>query len=151
MLTKQDKQAASLSMIEDGPSNPASWHINGMDSSGFTYPVENPDDIRPFWIVCQHSWSITMSALVFAISEEHANEIFQNMVRHAIDCGRQYDDADKGIMRQREIELKNRWHQYLDMSERGVFNAFEDDCCLSIKPAPVNQFYKIGWACNDTF
>ena len=72
-------------------------------------------------------WShyMGMNLVFFANNEKHAAEIFEAMLKFRLRCG---DSSNFGSAR-----------VFLDNKEKWKFTL-----------APLNQFYQVGWACNDT-
>jgi hypothetical protein len=113
-------------------SNPCSWFINGSNQVSFVY--EGGDTLYHFnYNVYNH---IVMNVVFFANSIEHAKDIIERMIKvrleidnNRIEANYQYYNTTHRIEADLMLEDKDNW---------------------IITEAPKNQFYKVGWACNDT-
>ena len=83
--------------------------------------------------------------IFFAHCIEDAKDILKRMFQHQIDCSNQYLSVANPTNRhydfykdQNENNV-SKWQRYLD--------ALDD---IELIEVPTNQFYKVGWADNDT-
>lgn len=125
------------------PSNP----IVSSDFSkqkAFTYQT-NPND-KPFHIVCQSKSWIPVSLLVFALDEEDARKKFMAAVDFMIEDRLAYANRNRNdYHHQTFAEQANRHVTRL----RDLISG-EGELKMSITEVKPNQFFKVGWACNDT-
>lgn len=80
------------------------------------------------------STTMENNLIFFADDETHALKVLEKMfkftIKHAVE--------EKGVFSKGTSE---RFSEYLTALRAGK---------LKVKPAPMNQFYEVGWASNDT-
>lgn len=126
-------------------SNPCKWFANGgsfddqvqfLHEGGKTLYHFSPDEeIHP----SLDHW-IPVNVVFFANSKEHAVEIIERMLKLRMWAQKEYEKY-KGYAADYETHSVkiNLPQLLLDNKDKWV-----------ITEAPTNQFYQVGWACNDT-
>lgn len=128
-------------------SNPVNPFINGNDTKPFTY--NHQTDIPRAYHFSSKDNGLSdhrhCEVIFFAHCIEDAKDILKRMFQHQIDCSNQYLSVANPTNRhydfykdQNENNV-SKWQRYLD--------ALDD---IELIEVPTNQFYKVGWADNDT-
>ena len=128
---------------EEMISNPARFFINGSEDRQFTHE----GGAKLFhWSPYESDLSNSMESNVvfFADSMDHARDVLRRMFEFWIECDELYLASKKnerydhhGFMDARRTEITTLRFFLKNLSK------------MSITEAPTNQFYKVGWACND--
>lgn len=79
-----------------------------------------------------------INLIFFANDEKHAADIIERMLKFRMECMKAYEE-DRGTDYSRGELTRQLPQLLLDNKDKWVFEL-----------APVNQFYNVGWACNDT-
>lgn len=114
-------------------SNPARFFINGNNDRQFTY--EGGSTLF-HWSpnLSGLSSSMESNVIFFANDEDHARDVLRRLFEFWIEHNELYV---KSILPERD--------RY--SSRNGEIRVLRD--YLNIERAPTNQFYQVGWACND--
>lgn len=134
-----------LLKFKDMISNPCCWYINGNETRQFTY--EGGDKLYHFSSVDSGINShYTVNVVFFAISEEHALFVLIRMLKFALDIRTRY--GERKYLEHTHEELLSRNDQRIKAIQEVLeyLNAGKGKITL----APTNQFFKVGWAYNDT-
>ena len=134
-------------------SNPVRFFAGGgsvEDSLEFTY--EGGSKLFHFCPADNNLTShMVCNVIFFANDENHARDVLIRMFEFAIDCIRKqaeyYISMTKYPETMREfvvIEEDKKYHEF-----KSYLDAIKDGRARPV-PAPTNQFYKVGWAFNDT-
>lgn len=125
-------------------SDPTAMFVKGSDQETFNY--KQVPGALPWNIYLKYGGVIYMSAMVFATDSMHALTILQEYIEwyqvtlakyKGYKAGRQYDPGnDYDLYRDRRLEAY-KW---------GLENN-----AFKFSPCDMTQFYKIGWAGNDTW
>jgi hypothetical protein len=115
-------------------SNPCTWFINGHDEESFTY---EGGSILYHFSPNDNGLSGTMenNVIFFANDEDHARDILRRMLEFRMQCEKKYQADEKHLSSGRSYLAEG----YL-----------KDIDNIKFTLAPINQFYVVGWACNDT-
>lgn len=118
-------------------SNPCNYFVNGHSTEAFTHEGGlvlyhfSPKD-------CELSSNAEMNVIFFANDKEHAKRILVRMLRFKLACLAKKVKS-KDTMEVYPIVCKiNQVKHLLENQHRWKFSL-----------APTNQFYLVGWACND--
>lgn len=90
------------------------------------------------------SRSLECNIVFFANDEQHAFKVLERMFRFVVSCHRKQiryykkNPADHSVLTDQSFK---RFSGYLKALQEGK---------ITITKAPTNQFYKVGWASNDT-
>ena len=127
-------------------SNPCQWFINGSNRKEFTY--EGGTTLYHF-SPNDNNLSRTMECNVvfFANDEKHALDVLKRMMTFRIKCANEYIEANKDSGSYHSQDFIRRTNDY-NSETSALIRAIEDGK-VQLSIAPVNQFYKAGWACND--
>ena len=123
-------------------SNPINPFINGSESIPFTY--EGGTKLFHFCPRKNGSTNYSENVIFFANDLEHAQDVFKRMIEHLFECSKSYKT------------FKNTPDEYLNSVRGDELNNCKlllekiKNQELILEEAPVNQFYKVGWAGNDT-
>jgi len=128
-------------------SNPVKHFISSQREESFTH--EGGSTLYHF---SPHDNNLTQSmscnVVFFANSEEHGLDILKRMLQFSIDCTAKYMahiNETQGVHWEEFSErAENKLHEYKSYID--AINAGK----VKLKLAPMNQFYKVGWADNDT-
>jgi len=113
-------------------SNPCTWFINGGETESFTY--EGGTKLYHFSPYDNGLSSIMECNIIFlANDEKHALDVLKRMLKFRLTINEKYKSSNS-----RNSECAN---EYLKAIEGGR---------AKVSLAPVNQFYQVGWAENDT-
>jgi hypothetical protein len=122
-------------------SNPARFFVNGSDDREFTY--EGGSTLF-HWSPYDSGLSNSMESNVvfFADSEDHARDVLRRLFEFWIDCNERYVKSKKaedrhGFVSRNTAEIETLRY-YLEQIDQ-----------MKITEAPTDQFFKVGWACND--
>ena len=122
--------------------NPVRFFINGSETRSFTYEGGS----RLFhWSPYENGLSKSMECniIFFANDENHAREVLRRMFEFWIECNNLYLESEhgtdnySGLSDYRATETK-RLKSYLRNIDK-----------TKVQPAPVDQIFEVGWACND--
>lgn len=127
------------------PSNPCKWFGNGgsyTDQELFTYeggkhlyyfaPGKEIDKkVFDHWI--------PLSLVFFADDVNHAKDVIERMLKFRIDVNKRHDDYLGHSDYSRSTGGVNLPQILLDNKDKWIIDL-----------APINQFYTVGWADNDT-
>lgn len=135
-------------------SNPCEWFITGGDKRAFTYE----GGLYLYHFDCSGSkrgkvetgWTgnwIPANVIFFADNPEHAKDVFKRMLEFRIETLKQYiqynRDNASGAYTEYYLDKADDWYtrckEWLTKIDEAVFTL-----------APTDQFFKVGWACNDT-
>lgn len=126
-------------------SNPATYAASPDDTKSLKFCP----GAHPFVLRFDSGGMVHLSALVFAANECGVREKLKSLCRHRRECAEGFEKnvgkAYRGLP---------RWVVPLeDILRQGKQTTLHegDEYTLLIEPAPKNQFYRIGWASNDTF
>lgn len=119
-------------------SNPVNSFVNGNESQEFTY--EGGENL---WHFSPHgsnlSKTMEMNVIFFANGADHAMEVLERMMKHVLKCeGTPYVALHEEVVARRNRKV-NQMAYLLDNKDKWL-----------LQLAPTNQFYKVGWASNDT-
>lgn len=120
-------------------SNPVCPFINGFDTVPFVY--EGGTTLYHFSPYDNNlSKHMHCNVIFLANSEAHAINVLKRMFEHIIECGEKYLQYKEDIydITPRRID---RYRTFLRAANEGK---------IKLTIAPTNQFYKVGWAENDT-
>lgn len=124
-------------------SNPATFFINESKAKSFTYEGGttlfnwSPYDSKL-------STSMESNVIFFANDITHAHDVLLRLFEFWISCNEQYvkhkrkSGDEHGLVEHREAEIRVL-RRYVENIES-----------MTIRQAPTNQFYEVGWASNDT-
>lgn len=124
-------------------SDPTAMFINGNEQVTFEYGID--DDSVPWNIYLKYGVAIYMSAMVFARTEDRVWGILYNYIEwykrqltkyRSYRDGREYQVDDCLNFKERRLEV------YLWGLETKAFK---------VERCKTSQFYKIGWAGDDTW
>jgi hypothetical protein len=115
--------------------NPARFFINGSETRSFTY--EGGSTLF-HWSPYESGLSTSMESNVvfFANSEDHARDVLRRLFEFWVECNETYIKTTEDRFNSAETEALRHYLTIMDQ--------------MKISPAPVNQFYEVGWADNDT-
>lgn len=113
-------------------SNPF-YQYGSSNSKPFVYEFKK--EAIPFHIYLGRESYVDMNLLCFAVDESHAKSILIEAVKRSV---------KEGVHNQESAE---RILYFLQTGENPADS--NRKYRLIIEPAPVNQFYRIGWASND--
>lgn len=117
-------------------SNPCSYFVNGHSTEAFTHeggPVLyhfSPKD-------CELSTNAEMNVIFFANDKEHAKRILTRMLRFKMSC------------LAKQVKAKDQTNYDYTVRLNKVKHLLENQHRWKFSLAPTNQFYLVGWACND--
>jgi len=120
-------------------SNPVSFFTDGYTERKFTH--EGGDTLYHF---CPHDNGLSnvfdTNIVFFANSEQHAMKVLQDMFEFVISCFKEHlnNKPSNSHITQKRM---TRYATYLTALRKGK---------IRLEKAPTNQFYKVGWAENDT-
>jgi hypothetical protein len=128
-------------------SNPCRFYISDGKEKSFTHeggkhlfhfsPYDNKLSI-----------SMEMNIVFFANSEEHGLDILKRMFEFMIDCKIEYlknENESKSVHASEfERRAKNDCNRAVE-----IIKAI-DSGMVRLEKVPMNQFFKVGWALNDT-
>ena len=117
-------------------SNPINPFINGSETREFIY--EGGSKLYHFCPRKNGSRSYTGNMVFFANDHLHALDVFKRMLKHKVVCNTLYAKS-KGM-----DSLND------DTKSATILLTMIDNGLLILEEAPTNQFYKVGWAGNDT-
>lgn len=123
-------------------SNPARFFVNGSDEREFTYE----GGTKLFhWSPYESGLSKSMESNVifFANDVDHARNVLSRLFKFWLECNEEYV---------RSKDTKNDYHGLAAsrQTESETLCYFIENLeKMTISEAPTNQFYKVGWACND--
>lgn len=119
-------------------SNPASFFINGYEEKEFIY--EGGTTLYHFSPIANKlSEHMDCNIIFFANDEKHALDVLQRMFKFALECISQYEQNKDAT--DRSVHRKDKFQKFLKASEANK---------IKVSLAPTNQFFKVGWADNDT-
>jgi hypothetical protein len=122
-------------------SNPISFHTGSGTNKEFTYEGGNK---MYHFSPKENGFTKTMenNMAFFANDEEHAKEVLGKMLKFSIECSKAYQEhCDNSSTFNPKRDMLGRLELYLQKLEANE---------LKISEAPMNQFYMVPWACNDT-
>lgn len=127
-----------------GPSNPIAG--NSYEGKKFTY--ESDSNHKLFYVSASSTNWIPVSLLVFAMSEEDAKEKFFAALRFLIN-----DRIDKKKHLQKSKGAHNE--EFIETADTQIKRMQElilgtGELQIEINQIEPNQFFKVGWASNDT-
>lgn len=123
-------------------SNPARFFISGSDEREFTYE----GGTKLFhWSPYESGMSRSMESNVifFANDIDHARDVLLRLFQFWLNCNDEYirnkqrEDDRHGLAANRETESETLRYFIQNLEK------------MAISAAPTNQFFKVGWACND--
>lgn len=128
-------------------SNPCRYFATGgnaSDQKDFTY--EGGSKLYHFSPTDSGIWRghHSMNVVFFANDLEHAKDILRRMLNFRIECGKEYLMSKGGGIHREEFE--NNCRERMKMA----YEVIENEEKWLIVEAPMNQFYTVGWASNDT-
>ncbi len=132
-------------------SNPARVFVTGNETKEFTY--EGGEKLFHFSPMdCGLSDYRNWNVVFFANDEEHALDVLKRVLVFHIGCTEEFDrseaERDKKYGYSRHREYYNNVHKNQIATCRKYLDAIKDGK-VHASLAPTDQFYKIGWACND--
>ena len=128
-------------------SNPIKHFVTGSTEKTFTY--EGGSKLFHFSPYDNNlSKYLGCNVIFFADSEEHGLDVLKRMFQFSIDCKAQYMQYQSG-------NKNAHWEEFSERAENAMaeFKSYLDainEGKVKLSIAPVNQFYKVGWASNDT-
>lgn len=119
-------------------SNPCSWFATGGNSEDIVEFIYEGGTYLYHFSPHDNGLSGTMETNIvfFANDEEHARDVFRRMLLCRLDCEEKF------------LKAEGSSHHRYGVSKAEGYLACIDDIKFTL--APVNQFYVVGWACNDT-
>lgn len=118
--------------------NPCNYFVNGSDREAFTY-----DGGPVLYHFCPRdsglSTCMEMNVIFFAKDKEHAKIVLGCMLRFKLFCLQKYDKS---------VKEQQRFPGDLRRADK-VRHLLSNHAKWKITLAPLNQFYEVGWACND--
>jgi len=112
-------------------SNPCNWFINGDETESFTY--EGGTKLYHFSPYDNGlSSSMECNIIFLANDEKHALDVLKRMLKFRLAIDEKYKSS---------CGNPGDANEYLKAIEAGL---------AKVSLAPVNQFYRVGWAENDT-
>lgn len=117
-------------------SNPIKFFVTGSEQKSFEY---EGGKILFHFSPYDNGLSNTFedNVVFFANDEKHAINVFKRMLKFGIQCSRERGPGSSGYSSYR----KKRFEAYIDALNSGK---------IKLTKAPMNQFYIVGWASNDT-
>lgn len=137
--------------------NPCKWYSGGGSSDNvveFTYgPDDKPECGKYLWHFSPNlnnlSTSMENNIVWFADDVHSAMKILREMFEFRLECARKQSDYyRRKSANPHAEEFYDNQKYVIDMFE-GYLKAI-DKKKLIITLAPTNQFFKVGWASNDT-
>ncbi len=133
--------------------NPTRYFVTGSNENEFTYTPGN----KIFHINAGCDGYQCFNALVFANDLNHAKEILIQLCEFRIECGKKlHAYYNKEIDFYEDLSSRNAYNcgkaqAVLDAAHSTDFKSKfkQNTLYLTIQEAPLNQFYKVSWACND--
>jgi hypothetical protein len=126
-------------------SNPASFFVTGSKTEEFVY--EGGTTLYHF---CPGddglSEAMNCNVVFFANSVSHAFDVLRRMFEFAIESSMKYIVSMD--MDEYDVELQLKYVESRIEMFRSYLKAL-DDGRVTVSAAPMNQFYKVGWAFND--
>ena len=130
-------------------SNPVNYFTDGNTKALFTFkPRKNP---ILFYVQVRTSSHIPISVVIPATDLEDAKNLLIKAMKFRIKCGNKYlnninyDRMHATEYKKREINLINQSKTIIN-----CINGKDDHYEIIIEKVNYNQFFKVGWASNDT-
>jgi len=128
-------------------SNPCRFYISNNEEKPFIY--EGGKHLFHFSPYDNNlSNTLEMNLVFFANSEKHGLNILKRMFEFMIDCKIEYlknNNESKSVhaseFERRAKNDRNRAVEIIKAIDSGM---------VKLEKAPINQFFKVGWASNDT-
>jgi len=113
-------------------SNPCSWFKGGGSSKNEQHYIIHDRGDKLFHF-CPYNCGLTdsynVNIIFFAYDKKHAASIIEKMLQFRLTCNDNLSGEDGKKLAQFLLDNKDKW---------------------KITPAPMNQFYSVGWAANDS-
>lgn len=129
-------------------SNPVNFYLNSATDRDAVFTYEGGTKLYHFSPYDNNlSNSLENNVIFFANDEKHAKDILLRMFKFVVDIqvlkasNHKIKKYDPHSLEFSELATKTakRFQEYIDKLD-----------LIKVTEAPMNQFYKVGWACNDT-
>lgn len=118
-------------------SNPVTFFINDNETRSFTCEGSS----RLFhWSPYESGLSKSMecNVIFFANDEDHARDVLRRMFEFWIECNDLYRESTRDDNHSVNLAETRRLKSFLRKIDK-----------MQILPAPMDQFFEVGWASND--
>lgn len=129
-------------------SNPCRWFINGSETKSFTYEGGSKlFHFSPYDNGLKDSMGCNV--VFFADNHGHALDVLKRMFKFRLECAAKY------IAHNKDEKYSSHTAEFIedakkDRKETAKYLTAIEQNKIKLAIAPQTQFYKIGWASNDT-